>query len=109
MQNTAKVAELVDGIADASNAQASAISQITTGIEQISTVVQSNSATSEESAATAEELSGQAQMLNHQISKFRLSRTVEEVDFQQKTEKHSDATDLSMGDKASGFALLGKY
>ena len=109
VQNTAKVAELVDGIADASNAQASAISQITTGIEQISTVVQSNSATSEESAATAEELSGQAQMLNHQISKFRLSRTVEEVDFQQKTEKHSDATDLSMGDKASGFALLGKY
>lgn len=109
VQNTAKVAELVDGIADASNAQASAISQITTGIEQISTVVQSNSATSEESAATAEELSGQAQMLNHQISKFRLSRTVEEVDFQQKTEKHRDATDLSMGDKASGFALLGKY
>ena len=109
VQNTAKVAELVDGIADASNAQASAISQITTGIEQISTVVQSNSATSEESAATAEELSGQAQMLNHQISKFRLSRTVEEVNFQQKTEKHSDATDLSMGDKASGFALLGKY
>ena len=109
VQNTAKVAELVDGIADASNAQASAISQITTGIEQISTVVQSNSATSEESAATAEELSGQAQMLNHQISKFRLSRTVEEVNFQQKTEKHSDVTDLSMGDKASGFALLGKY
>ncbi len=63
---------LVDGIAKASDEQASAITQVTLGIEQISEVVQTNSATSEESAAASEELSGQAQMLKSLIENFKL-------------------------------------
>ena len=67
-----KVADLVGKIAEASNDQASEITQITTGIEQVSLVVQTNSATAEESAAASEELSGQAEMLKQMVGAFRL-------------------------------------
>ena len=66
--STGKIGE----IADASNAQADAITQITTGIDQISAVVQTTSATSEESAATSEELSAQAMNLKSLVGKFKL-------------------------------------
>lgn len=66
------VADLVKGIAVASNEQATGITQINEGILQVSDVVQTNSATSEESAAASEELSSQAQLLQEQISKFKL-------------------------------------
>ncbi len=67
-----KVTGLVGNIAQASNDQATEITQITQGIEQVSTVVQTNSATAEESAAASEELSGQAEMLKQMVSTFRL-------------------------------------
>ncbi len=70
----AKAAELVNGIADASNEQASGIGQINQGIMQVSEVIQTNSATSEESAAASEELSGQAQMLSELVGKFKLRK-----------------------------------
>lgn len=60
-------------IAEASNRQASGISQINQGIEQISRVIQSNSATAEQSAAASEELSGQAELLKEMVSKFNVS------------------------------------
>ncbi len=66
------VSRLVNEIAEASNAQATAILQTTQGIEQISNVVQNNSATAEESAAASEELSGQALVLQQLITRFRL-------------------------------------
>ena len=66
--STGKIAE----IAEASNVQADAITQITTGIDQISAVVQTTSATSEESAATSEELSAQAMNLKSLVGKFQL-------------------------------------
>jgi len=72
----AKSEQLNDGIvqiAEASNEQAGAISQVTTGVDQISAVVQTNSATAEESAAASEELSAQAQMLKTLISGFKLN------------------------------------
>jgi Methyl-accepting chemotaxis protein len=72
----AKVANLVENIALASNEQASGIAQVNQGIMQVSEVVQTNSATSEESAAASEELSGQAEMLKEQVKKFKLRRTV---------------------------------
>lgn len=59
-------------ISEASNAQATSISQVTQGVDQISSVVQTNSATAEESAAASEELSGQAQMLKTLVGRFRL-------------------------------------
>ncbi|MBR3840363.1 MAG: HAMP domain-containing protein [Erysipelotrichales bacterium] len=69
---TEEAVELVNQISEASEAQSSAISQVTMGIEQISAVVQTNSATSEESAAASEELSGQAKMLDELLSEFIL-------------------------------------
>lgn len=60
-------------IANATKAQAQAVSQITIGIDQISSVVQQNSATSEESAAASEELSGQAQMMKKLVGRFILN------------------------------------
>ncbi len=71
-QKTGLVSEIMDQIDTASQAQASAITQVNQGIEQISAVVQTNSATAEESAAASEELSAQASLLKQQISVFRL-------------------------------------
>ncbi len=59
-------------IAEASEQQATAISQIENGIEQISTVTQSNTATAEESASASEEMAGQSQMLQQMIGEFQM-------------------------------------
>lgn len=67
-----KMSQLIDGIADYTNEQASNAEEITRGIEQISIVVQTNVATAEESAAASEELSGQACMLRDLVAKFKL-------------------------------------
>lgn len=72
VESSARVAELVEEIADASNQQANGINQINIGIEQVSQVIQTNSATAEESAAASEELMAQAQILNDNISRFQL-------------------------------------
>ena len=71
-----KAANLVVGIAEASNEQASGIAQINKGIEQVSQVVQNNSATAEESAAASEELSSQAELLKEMVSRFRVNKSV---------------------------------
>ncbi|MDD4843890.1 MAG: methyl-accepting chemotaxis protein [Anaerotignum sp.] len=63
---------LIEQIAQASQAQATAIIQINQGIEQISSVIQTNAATAEESAAASEELSGQSNILNDLISEFNI-------------------------------------
>jgi methyl-accepting chemotaxis protein len=68
-----KSAVLVSEIAQSSNQQATAISQIDKGLELVSGVVQSNSATAEESAASSEELSSQAQLMKELVAKFKLS------------------------------------
>lgn len=72
VEGTKAVTASINEIAEASNAQASSIAQVTQGIDQISSVVQTNSATAEESAAASEELSGQSQMLKQLIGKFKL-------------------------------------
>ena len=64
--------EIIQYIADASNEQAQAMSQVNLGVEQISAVVQTNSATAEEEAAASEELSAQAQLLKELMSNFEL-------------------------------------
>lgn len=72
VQDTGVIADQIQDIANASEQQADAISQITIGIDQISSVVQTNSATAEESAAASEELNGQAHILKDLINKFQL-------------------------------------
>ncbi|MFT8889061.1 MAG: methyl-accepting chemotaxis protein [Ethanoligenens sp.] len=71
-ESVQNAAILVNGIAEQSNAQATAIAQIDQGLMQVSTVVQTNSATSEESAASSEELSGQADILKQMVGRFQL-------------------------------------
>lgn len=67
-------ANLVSGIARASNEQAVAISMINSGLEQVSDVVQNNSATAEESAAASEEMAAQAQTLKNLMLQFSLRK-----------------------------------
>jgi methyl-accepting chemotaxis protein len=67
-----KSTELIIEIAQSSEAQSIAISQINDGISQVSEVVQKNSATAEESAASAEELNAQSVVLQGHISQFKL-------------------------------------
>jgi methyl-accepting chemotaxis protein len=75
VEDVAKAAQLVAGIAGASSEQATGIAQVNVAIEQVAQVVQTNSATAEESAAASEELSGQAELLKQVVSKFKLKKT----------------------------------
>lgn len=77
VESAKQVVTVVNSISQASDVQASSISQVTQGIDQISSVVQTNSATAEESAAASEELSGQAQMLKNLVGKFQLMQAEE--------------------------------
>ncbi len=73
---TETVDNTIRKIAEASEEQSNAMSQITNGLEQISAIVQTNSATAQESAAASEELSSQAQMLKSLVGQFQLKEQV---------------------------------
>ena len=77
-----KATEIIGEIANASNEQATGISQINTGFAQISQVVQTNSATSEESAASSQELSSQADTLNELVSKFKVRKNTPKAGYE---------------------------
>lgn len=79
VEESGKVAELLDDIAKASRDQAQAISQISDGLDQIEQTTQANTASAEESAAASEELAGQADHLRGLISQFRLDRRYSEA------------------------------
>lgn len=70
------ILKMIENIAQASNAQALSITEISESVEQISAVVQMNSATSEESAATSEELSGLTNVMMSLIDQFELVHTI---------------------------------
>lgn len=76
VESVEKIVVLVDGIADASNVQASSVAQIELALSQVSQVVQTNSATSEECAAASEELSNQAERLRQLLTKFHLKQGI---------------------------------
>ena len=71
VEKTTQVNALINQIAEASNEQARAITDLDSGMAQISAVTQTNSATAEESAAASEELNEQSEMLKELIEKFR--------------------------------------
>ena len=78
--------EIITGIAEASNYQATAIAQIDQAIEQVSQVVQTNSATSEECAAASIELSNQAARMRELLAVYKLSEQNTYVqDYEQRT------------------------
>ena len=63
---------IINGIADSSNYQATAVAQIEQAITQVSQVVQTNSATSQQCAAASEELSNQAAKMRDMLSIYNL-------------------------------------
>ncbi|MGL4942321.1 MAG: methyl-accepting chemotaxis protein [Thermoguttaceae bacterium] len=63
---------LVEKIAQASNEQASGVSQINTGLQQIDAVTQQNTASSEESASAAGEMMAKANHLQSLVAVFKL-------------------------------------
>ncbi len=76
MEEISKVVQesevIINGIAESSNYQATAVAQIEQAITQVSQVVQTNSATSEECAAASEELSNQASRMKEMLSIYNL-------------------------------------
>ncbi len=63
---------IINGIAESSNYQATAVAQIEQAITQVSQVVQTNSATSEQCAAASEELSNQASRMREMLAIYNL-------------------------------------
>lgn len=63
---------IINGIAESSNYQATAVAQIEQAISQVSQVVQTNSATSQECAAASEELSNQASRMRDMLTIYNL-------------------------------------
>lgn len=102
--DVAKVSDIVENIASASNEQAVGISQINQGIMQVSEVVQMNSATSEESASASEELSSQAELLREQAAWFQLKNSGL-FDYHAKGNQSSDRFDhrQEISDKPDGL------
>ena len=72
---------IINGIAESSNYQATAVAQIEQAISQVSQVVQTNSATSEECAAASEELSNQASKMRDMLSIYNLRGGHSETSF----------------------------
>lgn len=64
----------VNGIAEASEAQAQEMLQLSEGVDRINGVVQTNSATSEECAAASEEMTAQAETLKDLIRHFKVGK-----------------------------------
>lgn len=69
-----KIAEIITGIAEASNNQAIAITDISDGLFMIADVVQNNSSIAEETASASEELSNQADALENLVKVFKLKK-----------------------------------
>jgi methyl-accepting chemotaxis protein len=70
MTNAAKVSELVDEIAAASQEQAQGIDQINKAVSEMGNVTQQNSAGAEESSAASEEMSAQAEQMKAMIDEL---------------------------------------
>ena len=70
--NVEEIVRIVANIAESSNEQATALSQIDEAIGQVSSVIQNNSATSEQCAAASEQLSNQAQNLKVLLGNYKL-------------------------------------
>ena len=66
---------IINGIAESSNYQATAVAQIEQAITQVSQVVQTNSATSQQCAAASEELSNQASRMREMLAIYNLGES----------------------------------
>lgn len=97
---------IINGIAESSNYQATAVAQIEQAISQVSQVVQTNSATSEECAAASEELSNQASRMREMLSIYHLGNESATPSFKSSSSYSPSASNeqvISLGDD------FGKY
>lgn len=79
VKEISEVSSIVEDIANASNEQATAISQVNDGIMQITEVTQANSATAEETASTSEEMASQAQNLKRLVGAIKIKENTIEL------------------------------
>ena len=70
VNDAAKVSELINGIARASQEQAQGVDQVNTAVSQMDKVTQQSAAGAEESASAAEQLSAQAQTLKGMVGEL---------------------------------------
>jgi len=70
MEIAAKVGDLVDELAAASNEQAQGIDQVNVAVTEMDKVVQSNAANAEESASASEEMSAQAEQMKSMVAEL---------------------------------------
>lgn len=98
---------IINGIADSSNYQATAVAQIEQAISQVSQVVQTNSATSQQCAAASEELSNQAAKMRDMLSTYNLGSGSARQDSYRST---SSLADSSMNEQVISLEDdFGKY
>lgn len=74
VENSKKVSEAVEKIADATSTQVLSIHQVTQGIDQISAVVQINAQTAEIGAAASQALNEQTFVLKELVGRFKLCK-----------------------------------
>ncbi len=72
LEHSQNTANLIDGIARASNEQAQGVSQVSQALQQIDSVTQQNTANAEETASVSREMSSQASVLRSLVSQFKL-------------------------------------
>ncbi|MCL1924172.1 MAG: methyl-accepting chemotaxis protein [Defluviitaleaceae bacterium] len=70
VQDSIRIASLIEEIATSTTEQNESFNQIAAGIGQITSVVTSNSATSEEAASSSEELSSQSDVMKDLVGQF---------------------------------------
>ena len=83
---------IINGIAESSNYQATAVAQIEQAISQVSQVVQTNSATSQQCAAAREELSNQEAKMRDMLSTYNLGAGSSRTDSYRSTSSVSDSS-----------------
>lgn len=100
-----QVAHVFKSIADASDVQSSAVSQIGDSLGQIDQVVQQNSENSHQMSRSASELSRQAEDLRQMVSHFRLGtstkvrRKLEKMEKQERVRRSADRGLIGLQDR----------
>jgi methyl-accepting chemotaxis protein len=86
IENTKKVADIIDGIAMASHEQATGISQVNDAVTQMDSMTQENASLVEEAAAASKAMQDQAYSLDELITFFNIRGQVRKVQ-RKKTEQ----------------------
>ena len=73
-ESVTDVSNVIIQIAEMTQEQSDAVSQINVGVNEISQVMQSNAATSQECAAASEELNSQAEVMKELVGQFKLKK-----------------------------------